>query len=956
MGARSFEFMHAKRTRIAKIVISLALLSGISAFSGNSSAHALVASTAVQSPSNHAGIAEMAPNSVHSGKKASLPALRGFKRKSTLPQIISYPSPLYMTALTNSIPRATSNTGNTPLYGIYDSGTAGCWIDATKAPYLFALKDGTCSLYIYLAPTGDYAAADLITQVIFTLSVPQVNFAADFSHSSTTSTVDISGTATVGNYHYVYDPSELHILIDPSSTSVCSASANIITAYQNGTCAYSVSVPNHGLAYNYLQTNHFQVTWMKSQVISYPDSLNVQPTNYNSLPLATTNAPTAVSYRIVDPGSAQCVTIPTPPYFGTHNVGSCTIALDAPAAPGWLAATKTVSITFSAIQPTLTISLDKSTAATTGTARLLIQGYNQSAIHLTVNPGSAGVCSASGTVISGFSNGTCSLSIAVDGNVFYLPSSASYSFPVDWTQSQTINFPDALNISYPNTSVETVTVSGRGTPVFRVLDPGTAQCYLATSQPLIRANQPGNCSIEIDAPATPGWQFTSKVVPVTFARVAPQINVTTNSSAAAQNGLVTISVTKNTPASALISVADSSASICSLNGNTLTTYANGSCIFTVSVPAIGFFTSATSTVTLNVTWVKQQIITFADSLNLTALSSSIGVATSNSNNPVTYSIHDAGTAQCSISPVQPFVRASHVGNCSLEIDVAASAGWASATKVVPVTFTGINPVLNIALDTSSVATSGYATISVAGYQPSEISVTADSGQETICSGFGNLLAAYKNQLCTYTVHVAASGLWNALTVSQSTQVNWVQNQVITYPGNGTITGLTTALNRPTSSDGKSLFTYAVTDPIATAKCSVDSQTGALSVTALGTCTVRIDSAAAPGWATASTTVVLSIVPTAPALQLWLDDTNARTTKYGTLSLLGFDNNLITSLVIANHGTAECFLQGRQLHAVTWGTCAIEVKTAPSGLWLAGDAVSTKAVTWWGFTFNSPANP
>lgn len=308
---------------------------------------------------------------------------------------------------------------------------------------------------------------------------------------------------------------------------------------------------------------------------------------------------------------------------------------------------------------------------------------------------------------------------------------------------------------------------------------------------------------------------------------------------------------------------------CTVSGAALTATAAGTCVVAATIAADALNAAATSTgVPVTIT-LAPQTVSWAPTTVFTAVASptTLTAATASASGALTYLVTSTGTAGCSFSSGSTLVFTGQ-GTCTVQV-VAGATSTHSASAPVSLTISVIAATRSIswaptttlddtnsgqpasALAAISVGT-GTPVYSVSSAGPTGCAVTAATAVITFTAPGTCILTATAPSDATYAVATTSV----TFTINSAPQtVTWSPTTELTVEQSPvTVT--------PATSTGAGSITYSVTNPGA-ADCQITPNTGILSYSEEGECTVQAMAAARTGYAASAPATVTFDVTASP---------------------------------------------------------------------------------------------
>ena len=405
---------------------------------------------------------------------------------------------------------------------------------------------------------------------------------------------------------------------------------------------------------------------------------------------------------------------------------------------------------------------------------------------------------------------------------------------------------------------------------------------------------------------------------------------------------------------------------CSINGATgvLTFTGAGACTVVVTSASTATYGALNSNFSFTVS-LAPQTMTWAPTTNVLTLPSSFSftAASSSGNTGITYTVLDAGVTGCTIATsTSPTISGiTSAGNCQVKATAAATSSYLAVSQVqtfvIGLSAQGV--AWTPAVTALSATASPYSlpagstptdlgsvpiTFSVTSFTATTCTVNSSTGAITF-TGAGNcVITASAAQTAIY----AAASTSVTFTSTLATQViAWAPTTALLMTSSTATPSVLASVTTPASNGGA--ITYAVTNA-GTTGCTVNSSTGVISYTAVGSCVVTATAAATSTYASISIAVTFTISLASQTLTF----TPTNTTFTVTPSSLTFSpssvatstgNGAITYAVAGSptSNTAVCSIANASIPVVAYtsaGVCTIIASAAASSSY---SAASTKSV-------------
>ena len=554
--------------------------------------------------------------------------------------------------------------------------------------------------------------------------------------------------------------------------------------------------------------------------------------------------------------------------------GTCTVSASEAGNANYGSALATPQTIIVKALQTVTITSTKPASAVVGqsyavTATSVKTGTTTSTGLTPVISVSGGACTVSGNTVSFNAAGSCTINAAVTGDATYADASATaQSVTVGkGTQQISIALPSnpvvGATFALTATSVNAVTKAPTGlTPLLSVsggctLNAGTLT-FTAAATCTINASEAGNAnyvSLTVSQSVTVGKGSQTLASDAIPAPVNPLVGGSYRPALTASSAGVTPTLTSTTT------------SICSVSSGTVSFLTAGTC--TLSATAAGdsnYLVSNTVTLSFQIKAPQTVTITSTRPLNdvgrtydVTATSVKTGTSTPTGLTPV---ISVSGGA-CSVSGAT--VTFTAVGTCTIDASVTGDATYADAFAS-PQSFT-----VNKGQQTITITSTPTNPFVGSAYKPTATSVVAGTTNPTgltpsfssigVCTtSFGTVTFTNVGTCTVFAASVNKPNYADA-TTTQIIAVKAVQTVSITStPPANPVVGGTYAVTANSVISGTNNPTYLT--PVISVSggvCTLNSSTGVVTFTAVGTCTVSASEAGDSTYGSASATPQIIVV-------------------------------------------------------------------------------------------------
>jgi hypothetical protein len=831
---------------------------------------------------------------------------------STLAQNITFNSPGNQTLGVQ--PAALAATATSGLAVAFSSTTpAVCTVNGTV---LTLVNVGNCALTASQAGNAVFSAAAPVSRSFSVApAVQTITFAGPGNQALGAAAPALVATSSVG----------LEVTFTSTTPAVCTVSGTSLALVSLGTCTVNASQAGNAMVAAAVPVaRSFQVTATAptAQTISFASpggqTLGV------AAPALVATASSGLTVSFVSSTPAVCSASGTA--LALLTAGNCTVTASQAGNSTTSAATP-VTQTFSVAPAAQTISFNSPGNQALGTPPQPLVASSSSGLPVSLVSSTLAVCSVNGSTLGLVSAGTCTLTASQAGNANVAAAAAvTRSFTVGSTPlaSQTISFASPGTQTLGTAPAPLVASASSGLPV--LLTSGTPVVCTVNGNTLtlvgagactVNASQAGNSTTAAAATVSQSFAVVLAGQSIAFASPGAQTLGTAPAalSATASSGLV-VDIASTTPA------------VCTVNGNTLSLLAVGSCTVRASQAGNAMFAPATAvTQTFNITAAAQTLsFTSPGGQTLgTAPPALVASATSG----LAVSFMSSTPAVCTVSGNT--LTLVSVGSCSVSASQPGNAVFAAATPVSQSFNVAATP-QTLTFTSPGAQTLGTVPPALSASASSGLAVSFTSTTPAVCTVNGTALALVSAGTCTVQANQAGNAAFAAATpVARSFAVTAAaQTITFTAPANQVLGTPPPALVA-TSSSGL-VVSFASTTP---AVCTVSGST--LTLVSAGVCTVdasqvgnAVFAAATPvsrSFAVAAATQTITF--TAPPNQV-----------LGTLppALVATSSS---GLVVSFTSTtpAVCTVNGSTLTLVSVGNCTVEARQPGNAIFAAAVLVS-----------------
>lgn len=709
-----------------------------------------------------------------------------------------------------------------------------------------------------------------------------------------------------------------------AGTTGCTVSGRNLSFTAAGTCtvrATAAATTNYNVV---TKDVAFTVSWLDQTLTWNPVQSLIPSDTGKALTPATTTGNGAITYSIVNAGTAGCSVIGSTLNF-TDAGGTCIVRATAARTSIYNAATKDLTFTVTRQSQILTWAPAQSLLSTdSGLPFAAATTTGDGAITYTVqNAGTAG-CTVSGRSLSFTAEGSCVVRATAARTADFDAITSDITFTTTWlNQTLTWNPTTTLIPSDSGEVLSAATEVDGGAITYAVVNSGTSGCTVSNDT-LTFTDAGGTCVVRATAARTAKYNAATQDVTFTISRLTQELTW-----APAQSLLSTDSGSAFAAASSTgdgvisYAVQDAGTASCSVSGRTLSFTAEGTCTVRATAARSTDYDMVTRDITFTTTWLSQ---TFTWDPVHTLIPSQTGqtlVATNGSvgGGAISFAVLSAGTAGCSVTGTTlTFTDAG--GTCVVRATAARNAIYNADSQ--DVTFTVNRLTQTVAWTPTRIlipSNSGDTFELASSTGDGALSYAVLSSGAAGCSVNGDTLSFTSEGTCSLRVTAARTTDYNLATrdvtfiVSKLNQVvAWTPTSTLVPSDSGNEFNLAT-----TTGDGE--FSYEVRDAGNT-ECVVSGTS--LSFNDLGgSCVVRATAASTTDYNPASVDVTFTVnrhaqfVGWSPTLS-WLGTQSGSTLATATTSA---DGELSYS-VVEDDGP-NCELVELRLIFTAIGTCTLE---------------------------------
>jgi hypothetical protein len=637
------------------------------------------------------------------------------------------------------------------------------------------------------------------------------------------------------------------------------------------------------------------------------------------------------------------------------RAGSCTITANKASDSNFLAtsASTTIEITKSPQVPLVLESDDETLAYivnTSVTTRLSITGGSGvGAVVYAVAPASSTVCSIAGNLVTALTSGTCELTVTKASDANYLEATDSLVITITKGLQAALTVTAANpNLAYSPTDVVTTTLStvggsGEGAVTYAVAPASASIC--AVEGNVVTVITGGDCVVVATKAGDVTFEPATANATIKIAKGTQAVLVATSVDETLQYVLgetvqTALSTTGGSGTGAVTySVAEASAAICSVTGNTVTALKAGTCTITATKESDAFFNAATDSVDITINKGVQTPLSLTtedaslqhnfDTVVRTALLPTGG----SGNGAITYTIAQESLLVCALQGSN--IVSLRPGSCTITATKASDSDFlaTSASVTVEITKADQTPLVLASEDDTLayiVNTSVTTRLSVSGGSGNgAVSYAVAQASSTVCSVSGNVVTALTSGNCELIATKASDANYLeatdslVITITKGLQAALTASAANPNLAYSAANAVTTTLSTVGGS-GTGEVTYAVS-PASASVCSVSGNV--VTVITGGDCVIVATKAGDATFEPATATTTIEIAKgTQAALVLSAEDEtlvfNKDVPAETGLLVTGGSGDGEVEFSVAPSSAAICELDGSNIIALRAGTCVI----------------------------------
>jgi hypothetical protein len=850
---------------------------------------------------------------------------------------------------------AVVDSGLPVVFSVEPSSVGVCILMGTT---VLPLGEGTCIIDANQPGDDAYAAAIQVQQA-FTIRTPlRTPSGQSISFLSTP-----PAGAVVGGGPYTLSAAASSGLPVTYSTSagsadVCHLVNGAVWFVGAGTCRIYADQAGDAIYLAAPQTQQWFTVGLVPQTIAFtstaPSSANLGDPPYTVSATASSGLPVVFS---ADPSSAAVCTVNG---ASVAVVGAGTCVVDASQFGNFTYASAQVQQSFTvgggapsqSIQ-TIQFSSVPPAAAVVGGTPYTVGATASSGLPVTFSADatSAGVCSASGTIVTFTGAGQ-------PGDANYLVATqAQQSFPVTLVP-QAVSFsstpPAAALVGDPAYTIAAAAGSGLGV-TFSLSAGSAGVCTLTGSS--VSFVSAGTCTVDADQAGNSTYQAAAQVQQ-SFSVVAPSaspqsITFTSAAPTAAAVGGATYSVSAAASSGLAVTftIDAASSSVCNVTGTTVSFAGTGTCTIDADQSGNTNYLAAPQAQQSFAVGLASQAISFTSSAPSGVIAGDPAytvTATATSGLAVVFSADSSSAGVCTVSGSS--VSFIGTGTCTINADQAGNAAYAAAARVQQSFGVGQPSAPSVQSITFTSTAPSSATVGGASYTASAIAssglvvvFSADATSAGVCTVSGSTVTPVGTGTCTVDANQPGSANYQAAAQVQQSFTVGLTSQSISFtstpPAAATVGGTGYAVTATATSGLAVSFSIAAAGSASV--CSISGAT--VSLNGAGVCTLNADQAGNASYAAAAQ-VQQSFTVSAPSKS---SQTITFTSSAPSPAAVGgspyhvtaaASSGLAVSFSIAAGSAGVCSISGSTVSFTATGTCIVTADQAGNGSYLAAPQV------------------
>ena len=741
-------------------------------------------------------------------------------------------------------------------------------------------------------PSGSFASSNAGTQSVTVSGLSLVGTASgrySLSAISLSGTINKIGQGLTWNPTTNYRPSQSGVAINSATTTTgttvtysvvsagttgCTVSAGKLSLLDVGQCVVRATAAS-STNYN-LETidRTFTITRL-SQTMTWNPVTTFTPGQtgvvFSGPTAATATGDSTISYEIVSAGTAGCTVTGSTLRFTAE--GTCSVRATALTSPDYSSVSQTATFTIARLSQT--IAWTPETNYTPGQTGVIFSGSTAATAsgdstisYEIVSAGTAG-CSITGSTLSFTAEGSCSVRATALTSPNYNSVSQTATITVarleqsiSWTPVTTY-LPAESGVVFADGTAATAT--GDSTISYQVVNAGTTGCAITGAT--LTFTEEGTCQLRATALVSPNYNSVSQTATITIRRLSQVVswNPAVTLTPADSGESFVPAVATGTTAIGYV-VTDPGDTACSIQGNTLTFSAEGSCVVRATAAQNGTYSSDSTDVTFTIARLAQTILWTPSTILIPSDSGlEFERAVASGDSTITYSVSNAGTTGCAVNGDS--LTFTGEGNCTVRAFAAQTLTYNDVATTVTFRISKLNQVITWSPILEFLFSEiGYALAAPESTGDGAISLVVTDPGSAQCSIVGFTLSVLGIGSCEIQALAASSVDFNVATLSTVFEIGRRSQSVLWAPTNlsatadvGTITPNQLARSTQSATIGYSVANAGTTG------CAVNPTTGAVSFSAAGVCVVRATAAQTATELEAAAEVSFQILPAVPRL-------------------------------------------------------------------------------------------
>jgi len=602
-----------------------------------------------------------------------------------------------------------------------------------------SITAGTCTIAANQAGNDNYSAAPQVTQSITINKINQTLGPISFSPATLTvvGTSTVSATATSG----------LAASYSSATPSICTVNGNTVTGVTIGTCTIAANQTGN-VNYNAATQGTQNIIIGKgSQTLRFDAAPVIAVGGANTVS-ATATSGLAVNFSSTTP---SVCTVSGSTVFG-NATGTCTIAANQSGNANYNAATQvtqSISIGDKANQ-TISFGSTPSVVVVGGTGN--VTATSSSGLAMSFSSKTPGVCTVSGSTVTGVTAGNCTIAADQSGN-------ANYNSATQVTQSLTVKNNQAVSFGAAPTIVfgGTGTVSANATSGLAVSLSSSTPGVCTVSGSIVTDITVGTCIITANQAGDTTYNAATQTQSFTIGKASQTVSFGTAPTIAFGG---TGSISAITTSGLAVSFTSATPGVCSVSGSAVTGIAAGACTIAANQAGNVNYNAATQ-VTQSITVGKgSQSASFGSAPTIVV--GGTGTVSASATSGLAVSFTSATPGFCTISGST--VTGISAGACTIAADQAGNVNYIAATQVTQaITIGKANQTIGaISFSPTTLLKSG--TVTANATSTSALAVSFSSTTPSVCTVSGNTVTGIAAGTCTIAANQAGNANYNAATL------------------------------------------------------------------------------------------------------------------------------------------------------------------------------------------------